>query len=177
MTWMQTFTGKQFNLMDIDIDCIDIRDIAHALSLTCRFSGHCKEFYSVAQHSVHVSHLVPPEHALVGLLHDAAEAYLTDIPRPFKSLMPDYKALENYAWSIISQRFKVPYHLPVEVKQADMIALVTERRDLIVKTEHQWEGLDGIEPDRRVIKPLMPRWAENQFIDRFVQLSKQQGRG
>ena len=79
-SWLQTYTGIQFWPLDPRPEEIDIQDIAHALSLLCRFNGHCQRFYSVAEHSVHVSTILAPEFGLWGLLHDAAEAYLSDIP-------------------------------------------------------------------------------------------------
>jgi uncharacterized protein len=82
--WIQTYTGKQFWPLSPLPEDIVIEDIAHALSMQCRFGGHVRTFYSVAQHSVHVSLLVEPQYALWGLLHDAAEAYLVDLPRPIK---------------------------------------------------------------------------------------------
>jgi uncharacterized protein len=82
--WIQTVTGKQFWPMDAQPEEVDIEDIAHALSLPCRFNGHCKQFYSVAEHSIHVSRVVSNENAARGLLHDAAEAYLSYIPQPVK---------------------------------------------------------------------------------------------
>jgi len=82
--WIQTYTGKKFWAFDAAIADICIEDIAHALAMRCRFGCHCKEFYSVAQHSVIVSHHLPPELKLWGLLHDATEAYLPDVPRPQK---------------------------------------------------------------------------------------------
>ena len=81
---MVTYTGKEFYPLDPNPADIDIKDIAHALSNCCRFAGHIKSFYSVAQHSVIVSELCEPENALAGLLHDASEAYLSDIARPVK---------------------------------------------------------------------------------------------
>jgi 5'-deoxynucleotidase YfbR-like HD superfamily hydrolase len=84
MSWIQTYQGGCFEPFNPHPDQIHIRDIAHALALTCRFTGHCLDFYSVAQHSVMVSQIVSHKHALAGLLHDASEAYLTDVASPIK---------------------------------------------------------------------------------------------
>ena len=84
-----TFSGLRFWPLDPNPEKILIADIAHALAHQCRFGGHASKFYSVAEHSVHVSKLCLPEHALWGLLHDASEAYLVDLPRPLK-LLPEF---------------------------------------------------------------------------------------
>ena len=91
--WIETFTGKEFYFLDPTPDSIDIRDIAHSLAFTCRYTGHSRRFYSVAEHSVLVSYLaVDP---LAGLLHDASEAYITDIASPIKPHLANYKELED----------------------------------------------------------------------------------
>ncbi|MBF0612521.1 MAG: hypothetical protein HQL55_15470, partial [Magnetococcales bacterium] len=77
--WIQTFTGRQFWPLAPVLEHIHVQDIAHALSLLCRFNGHCQKFYSVAEHSLHVATILPPELAGWGLLHDASEAYLADL--------------------------------------------------------------------------------------------------
>lgn len=104
MSFIQTFAGKHFNYLDIQQDAIEIEDIANALSNICRFAGHLPEFYSVGQHSVLTSYLVPQEFALEALLHDAAEAYLQDIPDPLKRLLPDYRAIEDQVDAAIRQK-------------------------------------------------------------------------
>ena len=100
--WIQTFTGRAFYVLDPRPEDVDIEDIAHALSMQCRFAGHCREFYSVAQHSVTASWLVPPEDALWGLLHDAAEAYVVDLPRPIK------RAWQLESYGIIDRDVALP---------------------------------------------------------------------
>lgn len=85
MAWIQTFTGKKFPLDKPDPALIDIEGIAHALSLLCRFNGHCTRFCSVAEHSVHVAREIDLDLAMEGLLHDAAEAYLGDVHSPLKA--------------------------------------------------------------------------------------------
>jgi hypothetical protein len=91
--WIQTFTGKQFWPLDPRPDEVYIEDIAHALGNICRFNGHCLRFYSVAEHCFHVSHKVVPGLALMGLLHDAAEAYVCDVVRPVKPYLKEYKKI------------------------------------------------------------------------------------
>lgn len=95
MNWILTSTGKRFDLLEPDADMIDPWDICHSLAHLCRFNGHTREFYSVAQHSCIVAELVPEEHKLAALLHDATEAYLGDITRPLKQWMPDYRGFED----------------------------------------------------------------------------------
>ncbi|TKI02119.1 HD family hydrolase, partial [Martelella alba] len=130
MTWITTFSGRHFDYADPDINSICITDIIHALSNECRYAGHCSQFYSVAQHSVLTSMIVPPAFALEALLHDAAEAYCKDIPAPLKRLLPDYHAVENRVDAVIRRRFGLPEAMSPEVKRADLIMLATERRDL-----------------------------------------------
>ena len=136
MTWIQTYTGRKLDLANPNPDDLDLDDIAHALSLICRFTGHVREFYSVAQHCVIVSSLVPPELALSALLHDATEAYIGDVSRPLKGLLPEYRAIEARLWAAIAERFGVT-EAP-EIKLADNIALLWERRDLLGEPVAPW---------------------------------------
>lgn len=123
MSYIQTLSGKHFNYLDIQQDDIVIEDIATALSHICRFAGHLPEFYSVGQHSVLTSHLVPQEFALEALLHDAAEAYLQDIPSPLKRLLPDYQVIEARVDAAIRQKFGLPTEQHPTVKYADLVML------------------------------------------------------
>src|SRR5690349_636686 len=104
-SWMQTFTGRQFYPLDPRLDEIDPLDIAHALSMICRYGGHTKHFYSVAEHCLLMSHAVAPEYALWALLHDATEAYVGDMVRPLKHHMPDYRQIEDNLMEVIAERF------------------------------------------------------------------------
>jgi hypothetical protein len=116
----------------VDDVCVD--DIAHALAMQTRFTGHCRRFYSVAQHSVHVSHVCDRRDALWGLLHDASEAYLSDVSRPVKRLpeMSEYRSAEQRLLAVICERFGLPEAEPPSVKRADTSAaariLVSARR-------------------------------------------------
>ncbi|MBR9652087.1 hypothetical protein [Thalassovita aquimarina] len=120
--WIQTISGRKFPVGEPDPEQIDIEDIAHALSLLVRFNGHCTRFYSVAEHSVHVSHEVAPELALIGLLHDAAEAYLGDVPSPLKKQLSQFSEFEHKMELAIGECFGVDASLfsCKELKRADI---------------------------------------------------------
>ena len=157
-----TSGGTYFHFLEPERSAIDIETIAHALAHICRFTGHTATFYSVAQHSVLVSHLVPPEHALAGLLHDAAEAYLGDVAAPLKMLLPDYKAIEATVETAVLGRFGLPGKLPPEVKEADRLALAIEQRALMPMHDDVWEC--------ELITPTHPVVARRLFMARFFEL-------
>lgn len=130
--YIHTYTGRKFSIVDPQPEDLDIRDIAHGLSLLCRFTGQVKRFYSVAQHSLLVAANVPPEHARTALLHDASEAFLGDLSSPLKRSagLGGYRALEARLEAVIAERFGLAFPLPAAVKRADQMALATEARDL-----------------------------------------------
>jgi uncharacterized protein len=126
--WIRTFTGKRFYPLQPRLQDIDITDITHALSLQCRFTGHCICHYSVAEHSLLVASLVPEEHQLQALLHDASEAYLTDVARPVKH-SPEYtfyRKVEKHVQSLIYEYFNCDPEEAPELKKADDAALGLE---------------------------------------------------
>jgi hypothetical protein len=163
--WIQTYSGKKIYPLDPRPEEICIEDIAHALSNICRFTGHCSEFYSVAQHSVYVSVHVSKQNALWGLLHDASEAYLCDIVRPVKNSVEliGYKALEHRMQSAIGEVFGLSPVMPEEVKMYDNILLITEARDLGMLSP-EWNNF-GAEPLATKIYPQQPKDAERSFYD------------
>ena len=167
--WLQTYTGRAFYPFDPRPEDICIEDIAHALAHLCRFGGHSREFYSVAQHSVLVSCLVPERYALAGLLHDATEAYCGDLVRSIKSWQPGYRAMEADIYEAIRTKFDLPEELPPEVHYADNVALATEKRDLMGPAPQPW-GLKH-EPSPNVIVPLSPTAAKFAFERRFEELN------
>ncbi len=138
MSWIQTYTGKKFDLLNPSPEMINIRDIAHALSQICRFGGHTQSFYSVAQHSLIVSECVQPWDALWALLHDGCEAYCQDLCRPLKNMLPVYGHIERRIQMVVATRFGLIGRDPNEflrtrerVQFWDDTALATEARDLM----------------------------------------------
>lgn len=171
--WIQTFTGKQFWPLAPAIDAIDITDIAHALSMQCRYGGHSKHFYSVAEHSYHVSQHVPPEDALWGLLHDATEAYLVDVPRPVKKFLAGYEEIETDLMAAICKRFDLPVEMPASVHRADNMILMDERCALLTKPPANWnEESAHLGVNMRF---WGPREAELRFLTAFERLTYSRG--
>ncbi len=167
--WFLTASGKKFYPFDPHESEICIEDIAHALSHVCRFGGHCLKFYSVAQHSVHVCRLLPERFAFHGLMHDATEAYVGDMVRPLKRQIPLYQKFEAKVWRVISLQFGLPLVLSPQVKVADNVALMTERRDLITPIHHEWSVKE--KPDIHRIVPLEPCEAKEMFMAEFERLT------
>jgi len=160
--WIQTFTGRRVHPLDPNPDEIDLKDIAHALSLQCRFAGHCREFYSVAEHSVRVARALPENLKRWGLLHDAAEAYLNDITRPVKSRFPDYRKFEDLLLEAVGLRFNLGPGPSDEIMHMDNVVLATEARDLLGPAPDMWSPLP--EPLPQKIEPWNWRDAEDRFL-------------
>lgn len=165
-----TKSGRYFDFIDPRPEMIDIDDIAWGLANTCRFGGQSLEFYSVAQHSVIVSQIVPPTLAFAGLMHDAAEAYIGDMVGPLKQLLPEFKAIEKRIEARIFEVFGLSMPMPPEIKQADLRALRTEQRDLTSGSGDNWNGLDNWPPMPQRIVALTPREAYRLFLDRYAEL-------
>lgn len=164
-----TYNGISFWPTDPRPEEINIEDIAHSLSMLCRFNGHVEEFYSVGDHSIRVSYACPPEYALYGLLHDASEAYLSDIPTPLKGSLPRYKEYERILQSMIYRKYGLEDEEPKEVKHADRVLLSTEIRDLCPKMNSEHTLCIPLSEN---IKPLSIRAAKESFLSRFSELTK-----
>lgn len=171
--WIQTYSGKRINLLDPKVEDICIEDIAQALSMQCRFSGHCKEFYSVAQHSLFVSKMCEPQDALHGLLHDASEAYLVDIPKPLKysGKFNVYLKFEKKMMKVIYKKFNLSKKEPESVTEADRVMLMTEARDLATK----FNPIDWgkVPPAGFTIKAVNPADAKTLFLNRYNELTRE----
>jgi hypothetical protein len=166
--WMQTFTGRQFWPIDPRASEVHIEDIAHALSMMCRYNGHCKVFYSVAEHSVLVSRALPDDLAMWGLLHDASEAYIADIVRPAKRFITGYHEAETRIMNAVCERFGLQPTMPSEVKRVDNAILADESAALLGPVPADW-GLR--EPPLGVdIIGFSPWDAETLFINRYHEI-------
>jgi hypothetical protein len=173
--WMQVFSGRQFWPLDPRPEEIEIEDIAHALSMQCRYAGHTKKFYSVAEHSLLISQVVSQDFALWGLLHDASEAYLTDIIRPIKPFMSEYKVWEKELMRCIAIRFGLEqygsdYPEPLAVKRMDARILWNEQKALMGVCEANW-SLWGEPIPNITIKAYSPATAKRKFLERFNELA------
>ena len=168
--YVSTVSGNRFYPFGPRIDHVSIEDIAHGLAYQCRFNGQTREFYSVAQHSLIVASLVPPHLRLAALLHDAAEAYLGDMVKPLKVLMPEFADLEDRVSALIASAFNVDFSDYEPIKRADLIALATEKRDLMPRSAERWSYLDGIAALPEPIATMSPWQAKQAFLARFAEL-------
>ncbi len=156
---IRTVSGNYVNLLNPDPDTITIEDIAHSLSQQCRFGGNLPFFYSVAQHSVHVSKLCRAGYELQALMHDASEAYLLDIPRPLKILLGEaYKKIENNMMRVIADKFGFDFPIHSSVKYCDEFALMYEWNTVMI-------GGD-------VSACISMESAKNKFLETFKNISK-----
>jgi hypothetical protein len=175
--WGRDGNAVAINPLALTEDMVQIETIAHALSNQCRFNGHVKKFFSVAAHCLYVSRFCDEQDALWGLLHDASEAYIVDIPRPLKKWegLSGYMALEKSIMSVICNKFGIEPEMPESVVVAD---------DLLL----QWEIRDNLQPKIDVIFPQYkgqltgsyaplvtdehPEITEREFLHRFAELRK-----
>lgn len=166
--YIDVTSGNKVYFLHPEPDQITIEDIAEGLSKICRFYGHCK-FYSVAEHSVRVSRILPPNLKLAGLLHDGSEAFIGDIHSFLKQLIPQYKIIEHNFEKVIAERFGLEYPNPSAVKIADLTLLTTEKRDL--KKHSDWKDSLYL-PLKEKITPWSSKEAKKEFLKEFKKLTK-----
>lgn len=174
MTWVMTASGRVVDILKPETNAICIEDIAHSLALQCRFNGHCRVFYSVAQHSVHCSEICDPKYAMECLMHDAAEAYIGDIIRPLKSVLSE-SALHEIEFEFecviaVALGLQVVPGYREEVRRVDNIMLATEKRDLLPPSKEVWPCLKGVTPLPAAIHTMAPVLAERAFLARYEAL-------
>ena len=168
--WIQTVSGRKLPLLKIDPDAILIDGIAHALSMLCRFNGQCERFYSVAEYSVHVSYEIRLDLAMVGLMHDAAEAHLGDVPSPLKGQLRDFPVIEATLIRAIAAKFGFRHpeketDQARELKRADVQLLIDEKA-VIMAPEPEPPGAPPIKDPNR-IECWSPEVAKARFLERF----------
>jgi 5'-deoxynucleotidase YfbR-like HD superfamily hydrolase len=174
--YLQTVSGRWVNPFDPDPEQLDAGDIARALANLCRFGGHSRSFYSVAQHSVIVSRLVEErtgdaEDAFAALMHDASEAYLGDMPHPLKHRSPlgaAYKAAEDHLEHALRDRFRIKPDVP-EIKRVDKALLAAERKAFSAE-RWRWPELEGVEPLAVELTAWPPDEAAKAFAERYAEL-------
>lgn len=167
-----TASGREFYPLSPSVDAIAIEDIAHALAYQCRFNGHTRVFYSIAEHCVSVSRLCAPEDALWGLLHDASEAYLGDLIAPVKYLpgLWAYRDLEARVLQVVASAFNLQLPIPTSVATADDWMLQIELRELLPMPA-TWHVALPDDVSRLLLATtldtLPPEAARAAFLERF----------
>ena len=177
--WISLLSGGKFNYNKPEESDVTIEDIASALSNVCRFSGHLPQFYSVSQHLVNTSRLVPVEDAFDALMHDTAEAFTNDLPTPLKWALPIFKELETKIESAMAGKFGFNYPYPHTVKDADTIMLILEKHYVKGDTS-EWPAYAGwteerVQPYRDLVdlKGWQPVRAKREFLQRFEELNNE----
>ncbi len=163
-------SGSWFDFLDPESSAFTIEDIAQGLGNICRYAGQCRQFYSVAEHSLHVS-AVSPTNKLEALLHDAAEAFLGDVTRPLKQLLPEYKRIEKNVERTIFRRFDLDFSALAALKKVDLSVLAAEQVQIMPPGTDYWSSESGILPANITIKFLQPKAATTAFLSRFRELS------
>ena len=186
-SFIQTRHGRSVHVFDPQPEEFDIRDIAYALSMQCRFNGHIKQFYSVAQHSVYVSRAAGytnvPQARLWGLMHDASEAYIGDMPTPVKKWLPDFCAVEKNIEDAICLKFGIERtpEIQMTVKECDRLLLVYEAKELHPYFDgiENWEARSDITGTITRLDPKFYAWppeiAQMNFLKEFVKVTDEDG--
>lgn len=178
MSWICTHTGGRFDIFDPKPEAVRIEDIAHALAMNCRYNGHTDHFFSVAEHCIVASMFCDPEFALEVLLHDAAEAYLSDIPKPIKMRWPEFSAHEDVVLRVIFEGLGVTWpdlDVHAHIKYVDLRMLATEKPQVLPRAQDDWDILEGVYPYPHTFAFLEPRHAAGAFLNHFNKLSMNKG--
>lgn len=171
--WIQTYSGKKFHIFDPRPEEVYIEDIAHSLSLLCRFNGHCNSFYSVAEHSIYVAKEVgnqtgSVELSVAALFHDSSEAYIGDMSKPFKDHMDYYKEVEKNIQRVIEKKFNLPANIfdHKAIKDADVAVLLAEKRDLLNKEPEPW-SINATPIETKIVPVLDTNKVRKMFLSEF----------
>ena len=171
--FIELYSGLPFWYDKLDENTYDINDIAHALSMQCRYNGHCNYFYSVAEHCIlmfdyaqYTLNITDNNILRTILMHDASEAYLSDIPRPLKQLLPDYIKVEKELENVLAKEFKLIYPFPEIVKELDNSMLKVERNHVKVWTDNIWSS-DHLPLLPIKLKGWTPKKSEKEYLQRY----------
>jgi hypothetical protein len=174
---IRTFSGNYVNVFNPDLNTLVIEDIAHALSMQCRYGGHAPMFYSVATHCIWMVHTMMAQNQraidvgaynvpmytnaelYAALMHDSSEAYLVDIPKPIKNQLKEYNYVEDVLMHHLAAKFKFEYPLPTVVKEWDVNAL-----------EWEWENLICNKVMATWPKAVSHKWAKREFLRLYKKL-------
>ena len=167
--WIQTHTDRAFWVLDPKIEDLHILDIAHGLGNMCRYNGQCRRFYSVAEHCVHLFNAAPDEFKAWALLHDASEAYICDVPRPYKHALANYAEIEDGIMQVVARKFGLQFPMPDEVKQLDARIVVNEMTALFGTPPRPWQINQPPIPSV-TIHGWPPTTAKAQFLTAFAEL-------
>lgn len=176
MSHILTNEGQYFEFEKPHEHKYKLKEIAHALSHICRYTGHCKWFYPVSQHAVVVSYMVPPWDALEALHHDDSEAYLGDVSSPLKQHLPAYKEMEHAVEAAIAEQLGLRFPYPSSVKVSDMRVLMTEKIYVMCKPavdapDVKWPPFEPY-PNLKIRR--MPIWmARLAYLDRHAEITKE----
>jgi hypothetical protein len=171
--WMQTHSGRAFWPLDPRADEIVIEDIAHGLSMQCRYGGHTLKFYSVAEHCVLMASKAPAGFGLATLMHDATEAYLADVIRPLKRHLDNYKAIEAELERVIAARFGLSFPMPPEVKRLDEAIVADEKAQAMAPAPLPWaQWNNDTKPLGVTLQFWKPKRAEREFLRAFASYSQ-----
>jgi len=168
---VELFSGCCVDLSNLDASQVSILDVAHSLAHICRFTGHSRKFYSVAEHSVIGSYQCEPEAAYDMLMHDVTEALIGDVSTPLKSLLPEYRLLERELTWRLSEQFRFHYPFSPLVRESDLRMLATEREQLLKPSRQQWACLENVKPYPVTLEGWPPERAKQEFIDRYLDLT------
>lgn len=167
-----TISGRFFDILRPEEYDFDIEEIATALSNLCRYTGHVNNFYSVAEHSVLVSRLLPDNLALTGLLHDASEAYLGDVSSPLKKLLPEYKRIEERVEQAIAKHFGIQFPYPSAVHEADKRMYWQERQGVADNGVRDKLWHQDLRATRKVeARGMAPHMARRMFLSRYKEIT------
>ena len=172
--WINVYSGQKYYPLDPRESEVDIVDIAHSLSLLCRYNGHIRKFYSVAEHCYLISQCVPSKYALEGLLHDASEAYTSDVPRPLKyaTELSLFREIENLNTKVIYKKFNLSYPESAIVKEYDARIVANEKNNLFKNLNVDFRTDKYPEIEGLKIKGWSPKTAKLKYLERFCELTK-----